>query len=234
MRSLFSNRECRQCVDCDQQSPLFKLLSDDELKLLGEVRYKVHFKPGEIIFKQGTSCFNILSIRSGFVKIYLEDETNRNFTIKISGTDELIGKTNIFLDYRHHYSVAALTDVEVCFMDAIAFKKVIFGNQKFGEFYAKSWGENNVLMWSRMLSVAHKQMNGKIADILLYLSNDVFKNKKLESFITSKLIVEMTGVAKDNVVRTLTKLHNEKVIRFLKDEITILDLDKLEEISITG
>jgi CRP/FNR family transcriptional regulator len=228
------NKECKQCVDCDQQSPLFKLLSNDELKLLGDVRYKVRFKAGEVIFKQGTACHNVLSIRSGFVKIYLEDETNRDFTIKISGTDELIGKTNMFLNNRHHYSVLALTDVEVCFMDVKAFKKVLFNNNDFGEQYAKSWGESNVLLWQRIISLAHKQMNGKIADILLYLSNDVFKNKRLGSFITSKLIAEMTGVAKDNVVRTLSKFHKEKIILFLKDEITILDLDKLEEISITG
>lgn len=226
--------DCKKCLDCDHRSPLFKLLSDDELNLLGEVRYKVRFKPGEVIFKQGASCHNILSIRSGFVKIYLEDQSNRNFTIKISGADELIGKTNMFLDNRHHYSVAALTDVEVCFMDTKAFKEVLFNNNDFGEKYAQSWGENNVLLWNRILSLAYKQMNGKIADILLYLSNDVFHDAKLKEFISSKLISEMTGVAKDNVVRMLSKLHQEKVIRFLKDEITILDFNKLKEISEKG
>lgn len=229
-----SDKDCKKCIDCDQRSPLFKLLSEDELNLLGNVRYKVHFNPGEIIIKQGTSCHNILSIRRGFVKIYIEDGTNKIFTIKISSVDELIGKTNIFLDKRHHFSVAALTDVEVCFMDDEAFKEVLFKNQKFGELFAANWGKSNVLLWNRILTLAHKQMNGKIIDLLLYLLNDVIKNEKLPAFITPKLLSEMSGVAKDNVVRTLSKFHKEKLIRFLKDEITILDIEKLEEISLKG
>lgn len=229
-----SDINCRKCVDCDQQSPLFKLLSKEELKVIGNVRYKVHFKAGEVIFKQGAACHNILSIRNGFVKIYLEDETEKNFTIKISGVNELIGKTNIFLDKRHHYSVSALTDVDVCFIDAEAFKEVFFKNRDFGEQYANSWGASNALLWNRILSLAHKQMNGKIADVLLYLATDIFYKNSFDEFITPKLIAEMSGVAKDNVVRTLSKFHKEKIIRFLKDEITILDIEKLEEISLKG
>jgi CRP/FNR family transcriptional regulator len=226
--------DCKKCEDCKNRSPLFSLLSEEELKILGEVRYKVHFKPGEVIFKQGTACHNLLSIRKGFVKIYLEDENDKDFTIKISGVDELIGKTGIFLEKRHSYSVAALTEVEVCFIDANAFKEVLFKNKQFAEHYARSWGESNVILWSKILSLAHKQMNGKIAESLLYLSDKVFHNKELESFITPKLIAEMSGVAKDNVVRTLSKFHNEKIIRSIKDHISILDLERLQEISKNG
>lgn len=225
---------CKKCEDCKNRSPLFSLLSDEELRILGEVRYKVRFKPGEIIFKQGTACHNLLSIREGFVKIYLEDEHDRDFTIKISGVDELIGKTSIFLDKRHPYSVAALTPVDVCFIDADAFKEVLFKNKKFAEFYANSWGASNTILWDRILSLAHKQMNGKIADTLLYLSEKVFHHKELETFITPKLIAEMSGVAKDNVVRTLSKFHQEKIIVFLKEYIFIQDIEKLKEIAKNG
>lgn len=226
--------ECKLCTTCNYRSPMFSILSEEELKVLGEVRYKVHFKRGEVILKQGAACHNILSVRKGFVKIYLEDQTERDFTIKISGEDGLIGKTSIFLDKRHHYSVAALTDVDVCFVDAIAFKKVLFSNQKFGEVFADFWSKSNILLWNRILSLAHKQMNGKVADILIYLSSDVLKNTKLAGFVSPKLISEMTGVAKDNVVRTLARFHKEKIIRFLKDEITILEIDKLDDISRNG
>lgn len=228
------SKDCINCEDCKDRSPLFTILTKDELNSLGKVRYKVHFKAGEVIFKQGAACHNILSIRSGFVKIYLEDESDKKFTIKISGVDELIGKTSIFLDKRHPYSVAALTDVDVCFIDAVAFKQVLFNNRDFGEQYANSWGASNALLWNRILSLAHKQMNGKIADVLMYLAKDVFCNNSFDKFITSKLIAEMSGVAKDNVVRTLSKFHKEKIIRFLKEEIAILNMERLEEIAKKG
>lgn len=228
------SNECNKCEDCKTRSPLFSLLTDEELKILGDVRYKVRFKPGEIIFKQGTACHNLLSIRAGYVKIYLEDEHERNFTIKISGVDELIGKTSIFLDKRHPYSVAALTTVEVCFIDANAFKEVLFKNKKFAEYYASSWGASNVILWDRIQSLAHKQMNGKIAESLLYLAEKVFHHKELDGFITPKLISELSGVAKDNVVRTLSKFHKEKLIVFLKDYILIQEIERLKEISKNG
>lgn len=228
------SKECVSCEDCKDRSPLFSMLTAEELNSIGEVRYKVQFKAGEVIFKQGAACHNILSIRSGFVKIYLEDETGKNFTIKISSVDELIGKTSIFLDKRHHYSVAALTEVTVCFIDAEAFKEILFKNTSFGKAYANSWGDSNILLWNRILSLAHKQMNGKIADVLLYLAKEVFGKSNFEGFITTNLIAEMCGVAKDNVVRTLSKFHKEKIIRFLKDDFVILNTERLEEIAKNG
>lgn len=53
-------------------STAFNFLSDEELNLLENNRTEVVYKPGEIIFKQGSASTHVVLFISGLAKIYLE------------------------------------------------------------------------------------------------------------------------------------------------------------------
>ncbi len=84
------------------------------------------------------------------------------------------------------------------------------------------------------ISLAHKQVNGRIADILLYLSRSVYENRSFTLSLTRKEIAEFAGCSTENVIHTLSKFHREGILLVIGKKIEILDVERLERISKTG
>jgi CRP-like cAMP-binding protein len=99
-------KKCKvgSCADCFDKSPLFKLMSPEELQQIEETRSEVVFKPNEIIYKQGTNATQIVTItqkqvigKIAGVLIYLNQNiysTNpMNLTITYQDIAEMTGMT---------------------------------------------------------------------------------------------------------------------------------------------
>ena len=75
-------------------------------------------------------------------------------------------------------------------------------------------------------------MAGRLADSLLYLSNDVFKNQDFEIPSSTRELAELSGMTRDNVVRVLKNFRNSGIIDKTGDLINIIDYKALKDISI--
>jgi CRP-like cAMP-binding protein len=82
--------------------------------------------------------------------------------------------------------------------------------------------------------MAHNQVNGRIADILIYLWNDVYHKNPDEFIITRKELAEFAACSHENVITTLSKFNKEGIITLDGKKIIVNDLDKLNEISKKG
>lgn len=84
------------------------------------------------------------------------------------------------------------------------------------------------------INLAHKQVNGRIADILLYLSEQVYRNAVFTLSLTRKEIAEFAGCSTENVIHTLSKFHKDKIILLAGKRIEIIDPERLRTISKVG
>jgi CRP/FNR family transcriptional regulator len=84
------------------------------------------------------------------------------------------------------------------------------------------------------ISLAHKQVHGRIADIILYLASQVYKSNKFTISFTKKEISEFAACSHENVITTLSKMSKEGIISFEGKVLEIKDLKKLIEISKHG
>lgn len=232
---MYSNSpKCQTCVECDIRSPLFHLLSKEELQNLNQDRYEVEYKAGDIIFKQGSAANNILSLTRGKVKLYLEGVNGHKLTFKIAKRWELLGGPGLFIDNRHHHTARAIEDVTICFINLDRFKEVVRTNVKFGNLFWKQVNLETVHLYNRFLSNTQKQMHGRLADALLYLSSEVFTGENCEIIIAKQDIAELSGMTRDNAVRVLKRFVTDAIIEFKGKEIIILKSKKLEELSRLG
>ena len=149
------------CLDCKHKSDLFKLLTDEELSRMDKNRFEVSFRAGETIRKQGTNLSHVLSINSGLCKLYIEGQNNQNIILRIIKPINFIGGPGMYADQRHHYSVAALTDASVCFIDMKVFKDIIHENNKFADEFIRDLSRNTLSTYSRLLNLTQNQMPGE-------------------------------------------------------------------------
>jgi signal-transduction protein with cAMP-binding, CBS, and nucleotidyltransferase domain len=88
MAKIFRQYDCNQCK---KRVEVFKVLKEEDFKLIEECRYEVLYLSGETIFKQGTSFTHTICILKGLVKVYLESGDRRNFIINLTGPGEMVG-----------------------------------------------------------------------------------------------------------------------------------------------
>ena len=84
------------------------------------------------------------------------------------------------------------------------------------------------------ISLAHKQKEGRIADILLHLSSEVYHNSAFLLHLTRKELAEFAGCSTENVIMTLSKWQTEGIIATDGKQIEITNLEKLKYISKIG
>lgn len=229
----WKNNDCKNCFECGFKNPMMELLKKSELKLINDNKFEVQFRKGEIIRKQGTYLSHVISINSGLAKLYIEGIHNKNLILRIIKTKSFIGGPGMYFDQRHHYSVIALVDLSACFIDMNVFKQIIHANPEFASEFMKEFSKNMLLTYDRLISLTHKNTLGRMAEVLLYLSTEIFENNVLDPIITKTDLADLTGMAKDSVSKILREFKEDELIK-MDNGIEILNPQALVKISEFG
>jgi CRP/FNR family transcriptional regulator len=225
---------CESCEKCNRNSQLFQVLSENELSIINKDRYEVNYKPGENIIKQGTAATHLILLTSGMAKMYIEGLDDKNIILEILKPWKLFGGPGIYIDNRYHYSVTAIEPTTACYIDAGNFKKVLRHNADMAELFISNCSFNSVKVYERLISLTQKQMPGRIADVLLYLSNEIFQNPIFEISLSRQDIGDLSSMTKDSAIRILKDFESEGIIIVDGKRFSILKKGTLEEISIRG
>lgn len=84
------------------------------------------------------------------------------------------------------------------------------------------------------ISLAHKQVNGRIADILLYLSKNVYEDKLFTLTLSRQELAEFAGCSKENVIHTLRNFDTDGIIKVSGKNIEIINFERLQKVSKSG
>lgn len=225
---------CGNCNDCNLRSPLFSLLTSNELLAINEGRFEVSYKAGEMIFKQGSASSHIMMLTSGLAKIYIEGNNSRNLILKIIKPIEMFGGPGVFLDQRNYYSATALEDTTVCFIAHDNFRKALRSNADFAEQFIIHINKNAIFTFGKFADITQKQMPGRVADALLYLCKEIYASKKFKISLSRQDLADMTSLSKESFIRILKEFKEDDIIRLNGDDIEILNLERLERISAVG
>ncbi len=222
------------CSVCNLKMNLFRFLNEEQLDYINKTRHEVIFHKGETIFKQGGPLTHIACLTSGKAKIYIEGHLNKNMILKILKPTELVGGPGFYVDYRHHFSVSALADSSACFIDAKAFEEMVKANSAFAAEFIKYLNTFTIKLYNKLISLTHKQMHGRIADALLYLSKEVYNNNTFQTLLSRQDIADLSAMTKESAIRILKEFKDEGIIEFTTNNFQILKEESLIKISKTG
>lgn len=231
---MLSDKLVNSCENCMVSWKNFRNLSKDEIRLIDENRYEATFKPGEMILKQGSPASNAVFLASGMAKIYIEGFDNKNFILSIALPTQLIIGPGVHVHARHSFSVSALTVVQACFISFDIINQLISQNVEFANGMIEDLSLKSYAVHNKLISLTQKKMPGRLAEAILFFSDEVYKSDVFDMILSRQEIGDMTNMAKESVVRILKELENSGVIRSECSKITILDKEKLRVISERG
>lgn len=133
----------------------------------------------------------------------------------------------IYTNSRHIFSVTALNDVRACFIETKFIKDMVKENSDFAESLLKDVSYKAQRNIYKLLSMTQKKMPGRVAEILLYLADKVFESDKFTMILSRQELAEMSGMAKESVVRILKDFADEGIISSGCPQFEILKKDKL-------
>lgn len=219
---------------CEPEPSIFAALTDEQTVILNSNRFEVSFNIGETIFKQGSALTHIVYFKSGKAKMVLEDANGQPVLLKIVKQYDIAGGPGFYTDYRNYFSLVAIEETKACFIDVDIFKDFVETNSKFASAFIAFLNTGFIKMYDQLRAFTNKHMNGRLADTLLYLSNDIYSDTEFTTTLSRLDLANMSSMTKESVIRTLKNFKEDGIIDFKNDSFKILKKESLLNISKKG
>jgi CRP/FNR family transcriptional regulator len=230
-----SSEENTSCLLCKNKAVCFNKLNHTELNLTNDHRVEIKFRKGETIAKQGSFATNIFFIKSGLAKVYIEvGDNEKNLILNILGSGNLIGLPSLYGNNVFNFSASAIEDTVICSIEKSIVRNLIKQNGDFASEIIRTMNECSVQSYNRLVSLTQKQMNGRLADALIYLAESVFQSNSFKLSLTRKDLAELTSMSTMSVVHIIKDFKENGIIRNDGGMVEITDMDLLKRISKIG
>jgi CRP/FNR family transcriptional regulator len=219
---------------CDIQAPCFQLLLPEEMELVRASKTQVLFRKGDHLSKQGAFASYALFVINGLAMQYIEGESAKNFNLRIIQPGEFVGLSAVFSKNIFNYSSIALTDCQVYLVEKEAIASIVKQNGAFGFNLIKRYCEQNGNLFDTLRNVLHKQMNGRLAETLLYLNGIKREYPEIFQLLSRKDVADFAGISTESAVKLLKSFEKDGIIELEEKDISILNLETLVEIGKRG
>jgi len=222
------------CINCKKKNDLFCLLTSEELAQVNDRKYEVIFESGETILKEGSPITHIACITDGLVKIHIEGINKKRILLRLARAGDILGGPGFLTDNLHHFTATAVEDTRICLVDVEMFKHYLEKNSDFTFGLIKRINNAVINNFNTIINLTQKQMPGKVATAILYLYNVVYKTNPFYLTISRQDIADLASMTKESLIRVLKDLRDNEIIDLKGNELKILKIEALKELSEKG
>ena len=209
------------------------MLSDISFEQLSENHLELRFTKGDTIIKQGMFSTNVVFLRRGLAKIHLSGPY-REQIVRLVKAPSYLGLPTTFGDKINQYSVTAVTDTEVCYIDIHVFQTILNENREFSNDILIELSKNELESFRRCANRTQKQIRGNMADALLEFSESIFQSESFTLPISQSELANLVDTSRESVSRVLTEFDKDGLIKIKGKQIVILNKKSLNLISQNG
>jgi len=219
---------------CDIQAPCFQVLSPEEADLVRASKTQVLFRKGDNLTKQGAFASYALFVIRGLAKQYIEGDSTKNYNLRIIQPGEFVGLSAVFNKNTFNYSSVAITNCQVFLVEKEAIKAVVKQNGEFGFNMIQRYCGQNANLFDTLRTVLYKQMNGRIAETLLYINSLKAANPDIFQLLSRKDIADFAGISTESTVKLLKSFEKDGLIELHEKDIVLVNYTEVQEISKKG
>jgi len=209
-------------------------LNEDQKKIVKDNSYLVTFKKGDIIYRQDHPVSHLTFVKSGIIKIFREQEREKTAILKISLADDYIGLLSAFHGNLYRTSASALENSDIIYTKMETVRDIFESNSNFALSIMEEMSRESFCIINNMVNICQKQVTGRIANILLFFSEKVYKKPDFCLPLTRQELAELVCTTKETVSRTLTEFRNDRIIDIDERKISLKSIDLLRILSNIG
>lgn len=221
--------ECK-CEGCELKTLFFENFNTKEIEAVCSYKTEKNYKKGEIIIKQGETIEDFIYLKSGLVKLFKTNSLEQDQIICFAAPLDFVSLLSVFSNTTYQYSVTAIEDSTACSMQLSKINKTINENGHFARSIIEKMSETTDKILRTTLEIRQKRLYGRVAYMLLYFADEIYKSNEFELPVSRKEIAEFIGMTLENVIRTLSELRKDNILKIYGKEILITDRAKLEKL----
>lgn len=222
-----------KCVVCSHKSKAACKLSSQSSEELSLNSLSLKFKKGDFIFRQGMYSTNVAYLKTGLVKIQI---VGPHYTqvVKIVKPGNYLGLPTTFGDKINQYSAVAIEESEICFIDITLFRKLLNENAEFSNMILLELCQSELESYQNCIRRTQKQIRGKVADVLLDFSDNIYKSNSFYLNINQEEMGNLIDASRESISRVLNEFAKDGAIKLNGKEIEIINREHLKLISANG
>ena len=225
------------CHSCTYNiNPLLAGLDVADRSLLDTDRVHVHFKRGELIYREGVYPSGLYCLNKGKVMITKSDDFGNTLTINLHQAVCFLGIADILTSRPYQSTCVALSDVTACLIKYDNINLFLEKNSPFPKRLLTTLSNQYHQANNRLLAMTKKNMTARMADALLELI-DVFGESKhgyIDVYLKREELAQLSNMSLANAIRQLSILNTSNIISIEGKKIKILNKAALVKDSLMG
>lgn len=215
-------------------SGCFSKLPSEELEYLANHKTRVSYLKGETLFKQGAFAPHVLFINKGYAITYLQITPTKRINIHLASPGDIMALSVLFENNTYQYSAVAISDLTLCMIEKEALSQLLMRNPDIAMQIMNKNNQEATRHLEIIKNISYKQMRGKLAAALVYLSKIQFSDASIYELLNRKMIADFAGISVESTVKFLKEFETEQLIALKGKEIEILNDKSLYLICLHG
>ena len=209
--------------------PMFGNLSSAQLARIGARAAIREIEKGEIILHQGDAADSCFVILSGQVKVYSIDVTDpsREVIYETLSVGDLFGELPMFDHEPRDSNVAAMESGRLQVLPYKAFRRAIEESPEIARLVMKAMARRLRHADRKIGAMALTDISARVSRTLLEIAVMSHGKRVVGNSFTQKDLASMVGASREMVNRTLQDMVQEGYIDVQRQQITILDEQRL-------
>jgi len=210
---------------------LFTGLPSDQIEALAKITVENSYMKGECIFSEDEQAHGFYAVNNGRVKIYKISSEGREQILHIFGAGEVFGEVPVFAGKKFPASANAMEKSRILFFPRESLISLIKKNPSIALNMIAVLSLRLRRFTSMIDDLSLKEVPGRLAKHLIYLSGQRQSARELELNITKGQLASLLGTIPETLSRILTKMTEQGLIKTEGKRISIIDRDGIEELA---
>jgi len=205
--------------------PMFAAFSQDELRALATMVMRRSAPRGTAIMREGDPIDFLYIVISGRLKVMMGEADGKETILSILGPGEFFGEMGLIDDNPRSASVIAIEGTELLALTRRAFRKCLVEKPELAMAVMRVLVRRMREADRKIGSLAMLDVYGRVARLLLDMSENVNGRKVVTKRLTKQDIAKMVGASREMVTKVMKDLQTSGYIDVQGSTIVLRDTD---------
>ncbi len=219
------------CKTCDNLNCLIKRhITEPNIEEYLESKNTLICKKGQNVIIEGSPIHGMYFVLSGSIKVYSTGINGREQIHRFVTKGEMLGQRGFSSRKYYPIGASALEDSVICHFTLENLSKMLQSIPKVAYEFMVYYAEELNKSETKVRMFAHMTVREKVIDALLYINRKFGQtNHILNVQLSRKEIADFAGTTEEQVIRIISSLKKEGIIKNIGKKIGIPNIEKLKK-----